>query len=317
MPPSRFPELTRRYIFNGHASALGGQIYDPEAQKGVIDISCGSSALGVAGGVARSSNNGGGLTDTQGRRIERSDITFTSSETFSEGRYTDERKAIQVVRHTKFQDELATRTTTRVTLNGLRVGGAPTFSAGVIHAELTGYNDGPDREPRYAISEDTRFETLAVTDPAGKVYGLTVEIKRGVFCSRNGKAPKGDTRAKLALAAAKDPDIFPRTYVGRETRRAQAQSKTFKLPKAARIVSLRGVSYATIVEKISWADAPYPESEINQNIVQIPELGLIFFGELLVSPAARRLTMVRFELGSDDGGYVDGVDVASAGSWYP
>jgi len=37
MDPSRYPELTRRYLFTGHASALGGQIFDPEKQKTIVD----------------------------------------------------------------------------------------------------------------------------------------------------------------------------------------------------------------------------------------------------------------------------------------
>ena len=43
----------------------------------------------------------------------------------------------------------------------------------------------------------------------------------------------------------------------------------------------------------------------------------MYFGELLISKAERRLTMVRFELGSPVGGYADVGDVVTNGSLFP
>jgi hypothetical protein len=66
-----------------------------------------------------------------------------------------------------------------------------------------------------------------------------------------------------------------------------------------------------------WADKPYPGAKIDGNSVIVPDLGTIFFGEIFISAQERRLTMVRFDLGSPDGGWVDSIDVGSDGSWYP
>ena len=44
---------------------------------------------------------------------------------------------------------------------------------------------------------------------------------------------------------------------------------------------------------------------------------LPYFGEVLIDPDQRRLTMVRFDLGSPDGGKASGGGVQSNGSWFP
>ncbi len=54
---------------------------------------------------------------------------------------------------------------------------------------------------------------------------------------------------------------------------------------------------------------------IDHNMVTIPELGRLFFGELLISRSERRLTMFRGALGSDSGGDVGAGDVQDNGSW--
>ena len=78
-----------------------------------------------------------------------------------------------------------------------------------------------------------------------------------------------------------------------------------------------GVIYTTIVKEIRWEGKPFPGAKIDGHSVIVPEFGTVYFGELFVASAERRLTMVRFELGSPIGGYGDSVDVESNGSWYP
>ena len=53
------------------------------------------------------------------------------------------------------------------------------------------------------------------------------------------------------------------------------------------------------------------------DIVVLPTFGRVFFGELLISEASRRLTMVRMALGSDAGGSAGGGDVETNGIWSP
>jgi hypothetical protein len=51
--------------------------------------------------------------------------------------------------------------------------------------------------------------------------------------------------------------------------------------------------------------------------VIVKDFGTVYFGELLINKDERRLTMVRFELGSPIGGYCDFVDVGSNGGLFP
>jgi hypothetical protein len=79
-----------------------------------------------------------------------------------------------------------------------------------------------------------------------------------------------------------------------------------------------GVIYTTIVSEIKWATGKgYPGAKIDGHSVIVPEFGRIFFGELFIASSERRMTMVRFELGSPWGGWADGGDVGSNGSIYP
>ena len=78
--------------------------------------------------------------------------------------------------------------------------------------------------------------------------------------------------------------------------------------KRPALVSSSGVFYGTIVRDVRWSGKPFPGAKIDGHMVTVPNVGRIFFGELLMSS---------LELGSPLGGYVGGGDVGSNGSWYP
>ena len=73
--------------------------------------------------------------------------------------------------------------------------------------------------------------------------------------------------------------------------------------------------YATLVRKIEWDGPANPNATIDENTVIVKDFGRIFFGEVLISATARRVTMIRLELGSDEGGSAGGPDVDINGSW--
>jgi hypothetical protein len=52
-------------------------------------------------------------------------------------------------------------------------------------------------------------------------------------------------------------------------------------------------------------------------MVVVKDFGRIFFGEVLISSGARRLTLMRLELGSDGGGQAGGPDVDTNGGYSP
>ena len=83
-------------------------------------------------------------------------------------------------------------------------------------------------------------------------------------------------------------------------------------------VKKRRQIHATIVARLEWEGEKNPRAEIvANNLVIVKDFGKIFFGEILINAGARRLTLTRFELGSDGGGGVGGPDVDINGGYSP
>jgi hypothetical protein len=78
-----------------------------------------------------------------------------------------------------------------------------------------------------------------------------------------------------------------------------------------------GTVKCTIVKEITWDGAPHPTAKIYGHVVRVPNFGKIYFGEMFVTDHSRRLTMVRCQLGSDDGGEVTAADGESGVGTYP
>jgi len=84
-----------------------------------------------------------------------------------------------------------------------------------------------------------------------------------------------------------------------------------KFPEAS------GTVKCTIVKEMHWDGEPHPTATIHGHVVKVPNFGKIYFGELYVTRDSRRLTMVRFQLGSDDGGEVVAAEGESNGTHFP
>jgi len=68
---------------------------------------------------------------------------------------------------------------------------------------------------------------------------------------------------------------------------------------------------------MTWAEKQHPEATIDGNTIIIPNYGRVYFGELFVSQAVRRITMARFQLGSDDGGDASAASGDNNGGTWP
>jgi hypothetical protein len=280
-------DLTRRFVFRGNASALGGQIFRPNTI--FVDLD-GASSLGVSGGRSRAEIKGRSFGDI---------IRFDSAMTFAEGRFDDEKTARAVTDHKGRQEELASTTTVTSEIRELGVGQNPLFMAKRIRATLVSRKPERSGEPSIAPAKDT---TIQGVDIGGRA--LEIRLNTSLF-------QKYDTRSKL-LAAVDDPK-FVRAYGAHLVANATIEGH----PRRQGLVSHGGVIYTTIVEKIAWKGKPFPGATIDGHTVKVPEFGTLYFGELLIASAERRLTMVRFELGSPIGGYVDAGDMSSNGSGFP
>jgi hypothetical protein len=73
----------------------------------------------------------------------------------------------------------------------------------------------------------------------------------------------------------------------------------------------------TIVKEMHWEGEPHPDAKIHGHMVRVPGFGKIYFGELYITGESRRLTMVRLQLGSPDGGEVCAAEGETNGVIWP
>ena len=282
-------DLTRRFVFRGNASAIAGQIFRP--RKIIVDVAGGASSLGVSGGRSQSQINGMAFGEI---------IKFGSAYTLAEGLFDDEKQAAAVTDHKGKQSQLNSTTTVTAETREVSVGVKPIVTIKRVRGTLISRAPAGSGEPAIAPARDTTIQGVSVGG-----FGLVVDLNVSLF-------QKYDTRSKV-LAAADDPKV---TEKNRNHFVLDAAIEGVK-PGRASMVQRYGVMYTTIVKEIRWEGKPYPGAKIDGHSVIVPDFGTVYFGELFVHSSERRLTMVRFELGSPWGGYADVGDVGSNGSLFP
>jgi hypothetical protein len=295
-------DMSPRFFFFGYAAALGGRIYRPEP----FDIEVeGASALTFSGGISRS--------EVRGRTFGGNKyIEFKRAVTHAEGRF-DEKQALAVTNHELLPCELDATTTIKAEVEGLRVGTGPTpvLTVGHVSAAMTGYSPAVSYQPAMRLTDETAFNEISINR-----FGLRVEVNHELFGTY-------DTHAKL-LAACDDPEFTKRH--GSSLLLTQADQTRDAEPGAATLRQRRrcpprlpgkDVIYASIVREIRWADEQPSFARIDGHTVVVKDFGTIYFGEILISSMSRRLSMMRLELGSPDGGNMDVDNIGHNGGWAP
>jgi hypothetical protein len=283
-------DLTRRFVFRGHASAVAGQIYRPKTI--IVDVKGGASSLGVSGGRSQSQIGGASFGDI---------IKFGSAFTLAEGLFDDEKQAAAVTDHKGRQSQLSSTTTVTAETREISVGIRPVVTIKRARGTLVSRSSvAGSGEPSIAPGRDTTIQGVIV---AGNV--LNVNLNIGFF-------HKYDTRSKVR-AAADDLKTF-RGYAGQLVTGATVEGCE---PERPGLTSRDGVIYTTIVKELKWEGKPPANARIDGHSVIVKDFGTVYFGELLIDKDERRLTMARFELGSPVGGYCDFIDVGSNGTGFP
>jgi hypothetical protein len=287
-------EFRRRFVFRGNAAAFGGRIVRP---KDVVLAMPGSS-LPVTGGRSRA--------DIPGRDFEGM-VRFASATTFAEGLFDDVQQQIALSHHKVREETLSMSTRAFATIRDLVVGpddfdlDRPQLTVRSMVAELRGRSPKVGGLPPIAVANETDVQGVVFN---GR-YRLKIELH---------KAPFQRYETHDALVKAASTPAFVREH-GECLMEADAAGQVAPwTPDSARRSSH---IYATIVRKISWDGDAYPGSEIERHSVRIPEFGRALFGELLITRDSRRLTMLRLELGSFEGGSGGGPEVDVNGSWSP
>jgi hypothetical protein len=283
-------DFTRRYEFRGTASAIAGQIFRPKTI--IVDVNCGASSLGVSGGRSRAQIKGASFGDI---------ISFGSAFTLAEGLFDDEKQAAAVTDHKGRQSQLMASTTATAETREVSVGIKPVVTFKRVRGTLIHRSPAAGSgEPSIVPARDTTIQGVMIAGNA-----LTVNLNVGFF-------QKYDTQSKV-LAAADDPKSFG-GYGNQFVTGATVEGQPVE---RGGLVSGNGVVYTTIVKELKWEGKPPSNARIDGHTVIVKDFGTVFFGELLIRKHERRLTMVRFELGSPIGGYADVGDVVTSGDYFP
>lgn len=207
-------------------------------------------------------------------------LSVGAAETLAQGVIDDRKGAIKLTYHQIREDSLSMTTTVSAKVENVWVG-PKRLQVALLHGSLESSSPKKDEEPSIRLGK--RLEIKGVTIDG---YGLTVVL------NRDGLGPL-DTYQKLVAAP---PETFLKGHV----------------PTRA-----GSTIYTTIVKELRWTKKPHPDAQFDEHTVILPDFGRIIFGELLVSPYARRLTMMRLKLGSPDGGDGEFSEVETNGSWFP
>jgi hypothetical protein len=289
-------ELRRRFVFRGNAAAIGGRIVRPADT--ILD-SVVASSLTVAGGRSRARAGPARFGDF---------VSFASAATSAEGLFDSLQGHIDRTFGKIPEDYLTMTTRVSADVTVLSIGSdKPKLTIKHLHAAMTSKSPAGSGETSVAPGNDTVIEGVSIDG-----HVLTIELALPVF-------QQHDTMSKL-LAAADNPQFVKESgdllYMTPTTAAAPPTTPgTVPPPPPSRLQYCSGTIYATIVKSIKWAGEPINGSVIDQNSVFIPDLGKLFFGELLITSESRRLTMLRAELGSPIGGDVACAEVDPDGTW--
>lgn len=305
--------LTRRYLFHGHAAAIGGRIVRLGEGKqaklikdgGFIDLP--ASSLTVVGGKSQADLDLSQLKDPVAQQV----VRFTAAKAISEGVYDDSKGYYAATLGERSRDSLTTTTRVKAEVLGLQVGleGNPRMTIKTVRGGFSSQNSNASGETPVQLDPDTVFEGVTFTDAAGKNYTLVVEVEPDVYRDN-------DTYSKLTDAAS-GPGFQRKFGHTLFLSAPAAQTKTFKAaPELKRTDG--GAVQGTIIKPLKWKGAEFPGSRIDpdtRHSVYVPGIGTIYFGEISIARQARRLTMVRANLGSPAGGDFAAVDVQDNGGW--
>jgi hypothetical protein len=127
---------------------------------------------------------------------------------------------------------------------------------------------------------------------------------------------QNETYDKLVQAYQNDGD-FRKKYGGLFYPNGLEKTGVGAVLSKPSIPGAGGLIIGTIVLELKWVKDPAPGTEIIKNRLKIDGIGSIFFGEILYNQEFRRLTLLRFQLGSPNGADGSAVEVQTNGTPWP
>ena len=271
----------KRYVFRGYASGVSAHIRRPERR---LFPTKGCSALAVTGGLAEDEHPAGGF----GRWV-----SFDAVRTRAHGDYADADLGEATTRGSVAFDSVPTETNVTAEVIGFDV--LKRLRVDRLRLNLMARSPKPGEQPVIRL-EGNLLEGVKIDS-----HALRITLAEGFF-------QECDTHSKLvqrhaAGVSSQHAAIFLPLEEGADP--------LTSLPEA------KGIIKCTIVQHMEWDGPPHPTASIHGHVLRVPNFGRIYFGELFVCAKSRRLTMVRCQLGSPDGGEVTGGDGETNGSSWP
>jgi hypothetical protein len=285
------PPVEKRFIFNGAAVALAAHIRRP---NDLFIRAVAPTALPVTGGLAEVQASGQNFHEI---------ISFESASSRTLGDFADIHSAAGFTNGNHGQNGLSTHTFVESSVDGLKIDvpldtgkGRRVFAVKQLHIRLESASDR--RNPIAFRSLETTFTEVSVDG-----VPLKVNTVADVFSQH-------ETKAKLVQRYEKDGD-FRKRYgnlffpTGGPTGRNE-------------IPNSKGMIYGTVVTGLEWqGKRPDKTDVIGTNRLKIEGLGTLYFGEIFIEENYRRVTLIRFQLGSSYGGDMSACEAQGNGSTWP
>jgi len=280
----------RRFVFRGNATGVAAHIRRP---VNILLPVQAASSLPTTGGLSEST---AGPLKWGGRKSTRTTgfgagvdtyISFDGASSRAYGDYVDPERAVAMTLNKVRFDDVPSKTEISAQVTNLAVIGRVTIGKAAMQLESES-GDG--------IEPPIRCVTAALDDVAVDGYPVAIKLAPEFYC-------ENDTITKLRTAAASGE--YSQFFIDA----GPAARYGFCYPGCTVL--------CTLVESMTWAEKQQPEATIDGNTIIIPNYGRVYFGELFVSQAVRRITMARFQLGSDDGGDASAASGDNNGGTWP
>jgi hypothetical protein len=293
--------LEKRFIFFGTAVAFAAHIRRPnDHQFKAVASSC----LPVTGGLAEA---------VSGPQSYGPLISFDSASSSAQGDFADTRRAVDFTQGNFAENELSTQTFVNSRLSGLKInvtqdhpptaaGKVTTFAAEQLFARLESSSDRVN---------PTAFRGLEAT-----FQGVNVDGHELLVITAPEVCTQYETYDKLVQAYQEDGD-FRKKFASLFYLTGNEKTGVGALLWKPHIPNEGGLILGTIVTELRWATTPAPGTEIIRNQLKIDGIGSIYFGEIFYDRNSRRLTLLRFQLGSPVGGDGSAVEVHTNGTPWP
>jgi hypothetical protein len=279
------PQAEPRFFFGGHAIPVAGRIRRPRDYP-IMPVA--ANTVPVTGGRAES---------RVGRQTIEDLISFDEAYSSVDGDYEDRAEAVRYTHGNHADNRLPTRTVVQCGLRGLSIvvrGPQSEHRLTADHIEVQITSRGRVRGvPGNSVTIDHAILQGLALDG----HGLYVDLRDKMFS-------ENDTKDKLCRCYETDENFFresahmfidpgPRPA---KTGVAKPNGRKRKTPEAGGIIA------CTLISKIDWTGNPHPEAKIAANRITFPDFGVIYLGECTVTLNSRRVTMMRINFGSPDGG---------------